>query len=157
MRCHTHESAFSSVGSNFGIQSFAFNFDSEGHDGNLLSLTNPSGWSGECDEDNITGYGPYGKFDFEVKGKGSRRQNPLVFFVTSPPDFSISIDDFNTEESTKIICSQTISQVFAEGTITSAKFADPAPDPEPDTLLFLGSELLGLAGYGRMQRSVLER
>jgi hypothetical protein len=73
MRCHTHESAFSSVGSNFGIQSFAFNFDNEGHDGNLLSFSNPSGWSGEYDEDNITGYGPYGKFAVEVKGKGSNR------------------------------------------------------------------------------------
>jgi hypothetical protein len=76
-----------------------------------------------------------------------------VFFVTSPPDFSISIDDFNTEESTKIICSRAISQVFAEGTITSVEFADP----EPDTLLLLGSGLLELAGYGRVQRSVLKR
>jgi hypothetical protein len=52
-----------------------------------------------------------------------------VFFVTSPPDFSISIDDFNTEESTNNYLFAGHIAGFTKGTITSAKFADPAPVP----------------------------
>jgi len=143
------ESAFSSVGSNFGIQSFAFNFDNKGRDGNKLSFSKPPGWSGEYDEDDITGYGPYDKFDLEVKGTGSSRKNRLEFSVTSPSDFTISIYDFNTEESTNNYLFAGHIAGFTEGTITSAKFADPAPVPEPATMLLVGSGLIGLVGYGR--------
>jgi hypothetical protein len=149
---------------NFGIQTFAFNL-TDGLNGALVHFSSlPGGWSYQYDNDKISGFGPYQKFDFLVSGDGSTRQDSLVFTVfTDPSDFGISVATFTTELSTSNylfaghIAGFTVPSPPTTTPVTSAFFSTTGPvttvhTPEPATLLLLSTGLIGLAAWGRKRR-----
>jgi hypothetical protein len=128
------------TGSNFGIDKFFFNTA-------LSSITAAdfavqSGWRV------ITGANAstFGSFDFEYKGTGGSRIDPLTFTVS---DSSItSALDFYQANSNGSNFVAHIAGFNALNGQTSAFFSDgpvpPAPVPEPSTFILFGAGLTGI-------------
>ncbi|MFA6146843.1 MAG: PEP-CTERM sorting domain-containing protein [bacterium] len=144
------ESSFTSIGTNFGIQTFYFNENTTFGSQLTLANFNPAGWSWSYSSPaKANAGGGFGKFEFITSGSGSTRANPLTFDVFAPLGQSLTIGNLSTAFSTE-------GYIFA-GHIAdfnggqSAKFATDgvAPVPEPGTMMLLGSGLAGLVGYGR--------
>jgi len=80
----TSDSLRDQAGSNYGIQSFSFNFgDSGANAGNLLL---PDGWGINGSGDKSPNASIYGKFDVQLTGTGSSRQDPLQFSIVGVAD-----------------------------------------------------------------------
>lgn len=71
---------YGTIGSNFGIESFGFNFDNIGSAASTWTYSLPSGWS----ESFGKSQDGFGKFDVVVSGSGSMRHDPLSFTITLP-------------------------------------------------------------------------
>ena len=73
-------SAFDVSGTNFGMQTFSFNYDSALHvtEDNITDIS-VAGWSVE---DNRNAGGGFGKFDFQLSGNGSTRTSLLTFTIS---------------------------------------------------------------------------
>ena len=141
--------------SNYGIQSFSFNFGSTGATAGNIVL--PSGWSiqGGNSSQSI-----FGKFDVTLKGTGSSRLDPLAFSITgvagdSPADYAAELS------------SQGKSSLFAAHVagfaieydngeyarqISSAKFGGSSVVPLPASVWLMLSGLGYLFAWGRRQR-----
>lgn len=147
------ESFFSSLGPNFGLQTFYFNGNTAIDDTLLISNFAPAAWSFDYGSHNAGG--DFGKFEFLVEGTGSTRANPLSFDIYASTGTNISIADFASTPSTKgYLFASHIADYNSE---KSAKFATndlPSPVPEPSTILLLGGGLLGLGWYGRKRKKV---
>lgn len=149
------DSAFTSVGSNFGLQTFFFNETTTF--GNLLKIENfdPSDWSySYSSSQDFNAGGGFGKFEFSENGTGSVRGNPLSFDVFAPTEYSLTIEDLSTALSTEGYIFAAHIADFNNG--NSAKFAlDPTSQlvPEPGTLVLLGSGILGVGVAGRKKFS----
>lgn len=147
------ESAFSSIGSNFGLQSFYFN-ESTGFGTDLIIGNNPDGWNYTYQPNNSAS--EFGKFEFQNSGKGNSRQNPLTFFVYTVGGQDLSIEDFITDLSSNGYLFAAHIAGYGTGGEYSAWFSTtpgPAPVPEPGTMLLLGSGLAGLAAWKRRKKS----
>ena len=139
------EGGFSSIGNNFGLQTFWFN-DGSGVDDIKLGNFNPTDWSYSYSTSlEYGGTGEFGKFEIMADAdRGNARGNPLSFDVYSFSGSSVDISDFTTILSTKdYLFAGHIAGYGADGTL-SAKFStDPSPIPEPTTLVLFGCGLVG--------------
>lgn len=138
-------------GANFGMQTFAFNYDT----GLSVGVANiagvdPSTWG--IAQDQNPG-GGFGKFEFQLSGTGSDRTELLTFSITnvagdSPSSYAMgstlkpSADEFFAAH---------VAGFDAGGGITSAQFAGStsAPVPLPTALWLMGSGFVALAGLIR--------
>jgi len=152
--------AFDGVSGNFGLQTFLFN-ESTGR-ANLLGdiqvvQTNPSGWDMTYSASSeLGGTGPYGKFEFQYKGTGGTRADPLEFYLTTSA-FDIQASQFAvTSPNTNFMFEAHIAGfiVDEDEDLTSAQFATGNPVPEPGTIMLLGAGFLGLAVYSKRRRNV---
>lgn len=145
------EGSFSSLGTNFGLQSFYFNENTSF--GNNLKIANfdPTGWAYQYNDSNAGG--GFGKFEFLADGSGSNRANPLTFDVYTDANNLLTIADFSTILSSEGYLFAAHIADYNGG--NSAKFATDRPSvpenpvPEPGTMMLLGFGMLGLAVYGK--------
>ena len=146
-------------GSNFGLQSFAFNFSGA----NLNSITSadftvPTNWSVSALPGGNAMDG-YGKYDFEVYNSGSGRVSPLDFSVTglggATPTQTLSyfakLSGGNAGHGNQYFAAH-LADFTVSGALTSGYFAGTQPVPEPSTwaLMMAG---VGLVAYGARRRN----
>ena len=159
------ESSFDTSGtSNFGIQSFDFNYDN----GITVGVDNidtlmPITWS--IDTGKNAG-GGFGKFGFNLDGSGSSRTNEISFSITGVDGDTIdsyaSLNNLNPASSE--FFAMHIAGFNTTNEKTSAKFAgstacgpfcaagqdpDLNPVPLPAAAWLFGSSLVGLVGFSR--------
>ncbi|MHB1942138.1 MAG: PEP-CTERM sorting domain-containing protein [Acidiferrobacteraceae bacterium] len=131
-------------GTNFGIDEFGFNSNSNIH---LTSLNYflPSGWSLVTRGSNTMD--GYGSFNDITSGTGSTLQNPLTFYVNVG-----TIADYQVTNSKGNYFAAHIMG-FNNNGVTSAYFAsDITPVPEPATAWLLGPGLMVLGAVVRKRK-----
>lgn len=148
------DSAFSNLGTNFGLQSFYFNENTGFGSSLVFGNFSPGGWNYNYGGSYNAG-GGFGKFEILANGSGSNRANPLSFDVYTNTNKTLNISDFTTTLSTEGYIFAAHIADYNNG--NSAKFAtDGPPDtivPEPGTMLLLGTGLFGLAIFGKRRMS----
>ncbi len=143
-------SAFSVTGANFGMQSFAFNYDS----GLLLdvaniSYLNPDSWA--ITPDSNAG-GGFGKFGFELQGTGNTRTELLTFSIVNV--VGDSVYDYalgsNLNPSSGEFFAAHIAGFDETDGVTGAQFSGSTfVVPAPSSVWLFGSGLIGIAGLVR--------
>ncbi len=145
------ESAFTSIGTNFGLQTFYFNENTSFGSDLLIGNFDPAGWLYDYGTFNDS---EFGVFEFKSNSDtGNNRANPLSFDVYTQAGTDLSIANFSSTLSTGGYLFSAHIADYTGG--KSAKFAtdgSPAPVPEPSTILLLGSGLAGLAFVARRRR-----
>ena len=143
-------SAFAISGSNFGMQSFSFNYapSLSVEASNIIDIA-PFKWS--VSEAANAG-GGFGKFGFELSGKGSTRTELLNFSITGVADDSIlsyAVGSTLKPASGEFFAAHIAGFDITSG-VTSAQFAGSASAvPAPASVWLFGSGLIGLAGLAR--------
>ena len=157
-----NEAMFDIVGAtNFGMQTFSFNYDITGLDGTAsIDDIDPIAWLVTNTNGSVS---EFGKFDFDLSGDGSSRTTTLSFSITGVVDdtvdnyivsnndnpyFASHIAGFND---TACITEE------GEGLCNSAYFAGSSTDrgleppavPIPAAAWLFGSGLIGLVGVAR--------
>ena len=141
--------------SNYGIQSFSFNFGSTGATASNIVL--PSGWS-------IQGGSPsqsiFGKFDVTLTGTGSSRLDPLAFSIIgvagdTPAGYA---SELSTQGKSSLFAAHVAgfeieydNGEFARQ-ITSAKFGGSSVVPLPASAWLMLSGLGYLVAWGKRRR-----
>jgi hypothetical protein len=142
--------AFAVSGSNFGMQAFAFNYDT------ALSVTasnisdiDPSSWT--ISQDANAG-GGFGKFEFQLSGSGSTRTETLSFSITGVSGDSINdyaLGSTLNPSSGEFFAAHIAGFDETDG-VTSAQFAGSTPVvPVPAAVWLFATGLLGLVGVAR--------
>jgi hypothetical protein len=150
-------SAFSVSGSNFGMQTFSFNYDTslavDPVPANIINL-DPASWS--ISQNANTG-GGFGRFEFEFMGTGSQRTETLTFTITGLSDDTVqsyAVGSTLFPSSGEFFAAHIAGFDTTNG-VTSAKFAGSTPAvPVPAAVWLFGSGLLGLVAVGRRHKSV---
>jgi hypothetical protein len=130
--------------SNYGIQSFSFNFGDSG--AALAQISDlPAGWSSSGDQN----HSGYGVFDAHISGTGGSRQDPLEFSITgvlgdTPFDYLTTFSTGNAGEGNQLFAAH-VAGFHGPNGITSAQFGGSAVVPLPATawLLLSGISLVG--------------
>jgi hypothetical protein len=143
-------SAFSISGSNFGMQSFSFNYDpSLSIDASNIITINPLAWS---ISEGANAGGGFGKYGFQLSGNGSTRTELLSFSITGVE--GDTIDSYALDSSLKPAATEFFAAHIAgfDSTygVTSAKFAGSIPEvPVPAAVWLFGSGIIGLVVLAR--------
>lgn len=143
-------SAFT-AGSNFGMQTFSFNYDTSltVGAGNITGIS-PVSWT--ISQDANAG-GGFGKFEFQLSGTGSARTSVLGFTISGVAGDSINdyaIGSTLKPGSGNFFASHIAGFVTSDANITSAQFSGSTPAvPVPAAVWLFGSGLLGLVGVAR--------
>lgn len=137
---------YGAAGSNYGIQSFGFNYDTSAVTGGF-SVALPTDWKDKGSK-NLSSFG---RFDPTLQGTGSSRQDPLVFTLTLNNVGEAVADYFATANADGFMVAAHIAGYTGndEWAATSHWAAgdgtDPTPNPPPSTPL-PGAVLLGVLG-----------
>lgn len=148
-------SAFTVSGSNFGMQSFSFNYDTSLVVGasNIVDL-DPGSWRSSQDK---SAGGGFGKFEFKLSGNGSSRTKLLNFSITGVTGDSIlsyAMASNLNPASTEFFAAHIAGFDITNGE-TSAQFAGSSPVvPIPATAWLFASGLIALTGLIRRKQPV---
>ncbi len=149
-------------GSNFGLQTFGFNYGGSSPitAGNFSGLA--AGWS--VDLPPPSNQDGFGKFDFIVQ-KGSNRLSPLSFAVTGlggamPADtlsYFAKLSSGNAGQGNQYFAAHLAGFTTNDANVTSGYFAGsavtPVPEPETYATLLAGLCLLGFTALSRRNSS----
>lgn len=142
--------AFPAPLSNFGMQSFYFNYNmSLTVDETSIVNIDPSSW--DINEDRNAG-GGFGKFDFQAKGDGSNRTETLTFSISGVAgdtiyDYALG----NADDTGEFFAAHVAGYDDWQTGNTSGKFAGSTVVPLPAAVWLFGSALAGL-GWIRRRR-----
>jgi hypothetical protein len=155
------QASYYAPGSNFGLQSFAFNSSAVLTASNLIL---PSGWSLSTNR-NVSGFG---RFEYLVSGAGNSRKGPLSFTIKNVagdlPSSYFELSTGNADQGKSAFAAHLAGFTSSKCTGSSAncssafigggKLLNPVQEsvpavPLPAAFWLLGSGLLGLLGLGR--------
>lgn len=146
------KSAFSvSPGANFGMQAFAFNYDTALDpnigSGNIVNI-DPSTWG--ITQDQNAG-GGFGRFEFQLSGTGSSRTELLSFSITGVTGDTVNSYAMGSSLNPPAVefFAAHIAGFDLTNGVTSAQFAGSTPVPLPAAVWLFGAGLLGLVGVAR--------
>ncbi len=142
-----------SDGSNFGMQSFAFNYDTGLTVAPAnIAITHPVSWT--ISENRNFG-GDFGRFEFQLDGTGGSRTELLNFSITGVA--GDSVDSYALGSSLNPVAVEYFAAFVTDFDITNgvtgARFAGSTPVPLPATIFLFGPGLLGLSAAMRRHRT----
>jgi hypothetical protein len=149
-KVETSESLSNQAGPNFGIQSFSLNFGDSGATAGNLQLNN--GWGVK---DNSPNHSIFGRFDVQINGTGSSRQDPLEFSIVgvagdTPEDYIKEFSSRNTLFAAHVagFDSSIDSLNVTNSNLSSAQFGGSSVVPLPPAawLMISGLAVLGWRG-----------
>jgi hypothetical protein len=139
-----------SPGGNFGIQKFAFDYDSAAV-GSITLSDLPAGWSVVED---AAGGGGFGKFEIVSQGSGSTRVDPLTFTITTSKSPANIEQAFYEENSLGYHFAAHIAGFKSINGSTSGYFTDGVPVPELATMLLFSTGVAGIFALRKSRRKV---
>ena len=155
-------SAFTVSGSNFGLQSFSFNYDPAlsidisnviSINPNVISIS-PLIWSVS---ENANAGGGFGKFGFQLSGTGNSRTELLSFSISGVTGDTINSYATGSDlkpASTEYFAAHIAGFATTDG-VTSAQFAGSTPEvPLPAASYLFASGLFGLVVAARRRNSM---
>ena len=138
-------------GSNYGIQSFSFNFGDTG--ASLDNIVAPDGWSVRGDQN----HSGYGRFDAHLAGLGNNRQDALTFSIVGisgdmPTDYIALFSSGNAGQGNQLFAAHVAGFDGPHG-ITSAQFGGTTVVPLPASAWLFGSGLVFLGSMRLRKRA----
>lgn len=142
------EGAFYDVHTNFGLETFYFN-ENTNQPASAIQISSVPDWEYIYSPNGSVG--PFGNFELQYKGDGNSRKNPLEFYLYTTL-FDLQAEQFAVTNERGYMFAGHIADFAVEGnsSLTSAQFASSGtPVPEPGTVTLFGLGLTGLAFYTR--------
>ena len=140
------------AGTNFGIQSFGFNFTGVTAP-SAVDFIVPNGWNVDVPPPN--NQDGFGDFDFIVSNGGGNRLDPLHFSIATTEGLSsfFALSSGNAGEGNAAFAAHVAGFTVNGSSVTSAWFGGSTVVPVPAAVWLFVSGLLGLAGVARRRRT----
>jgi len=132
------------AGSNYGIQSFSFNFGDSG--ASAANVVGPAGWGVSTGKN----HSEFGRFDAQLAGTGSTRQDPLQFSIVGVNGDTIG--DYVSQLSSKNVLFASHVADFSGKEVNSAHFGGGSVVPIPATAWLLLSGMVSLIPLSRRRK-----